>query len=170
MIGDGEILAWHEIEGTITGKKYADLVDDHIAPAFDTLKERAQGTDKRRVIYQRDGDPKRGTRALSGEGRLAEERHGIRAGRTLNEQPGDSPDVNLLDYWMWDRIVKKMNTWLAEKLKEDPDWEETKDEFRARLRETAFSIPASEIRKAMGSMVRRCKELANGDGNYIKGD
>ena len=50
------------------------------------------------------------------------------------------------------------------------DWEETKDEFRARLRETAFSIPASEIRKAMGSMVRRCKELANGDGNYIKGD
>ena len=57
-----------------------------------------------------------------------------------------------------------------QELKEDPDWEETKDEFKVRLRQTAFAIPAQDIRKAMGSMVRRCKELATGDGNYIKDD
>ena len=47
---------------------------------------------------------------------------------------------------------------------------ETYDQFKARLKRTAFSLPPEVINKGMASMKRRCVEVDRTGGEWIKGD
>ena len=43
-------------------------------------------------------------------------------------------------------------------------------QFKARVRATAESLSASELRRALGSMYRRVRGLIAGGGGWVRGD
>ena len=94
------------------------------------------------------------------------------AGIKVIEQAGDSPDTQVCDYWFWHDLNERM-------ARQEEDWEEahpgeefneTIDQFKARLRRTALRTGKRGIDKATGSMKRRCVELSEGDGGWIARD
>ena len=48
--------------------------------------------------------------------------------------------------------------------------EESYDDWKVRLKQTALALPENVIRKAMQSMRRRCLELCDNGGEWIKND
>ena len=62
----------------------------------------------------------------------------------------------------------------AEPWREEQSWpkgtEEKFEDWKVRLKQTALALPENAIRKAMQSMRRRCLELRDNGGEWIKND
>ncbi len=50
-----------------------------------------------------------------------------------------------------------------------PPRQETRAAYVARLRRTAMSVPPQQLRKIIGSMVRRCRAVVAANGGHIEG-
>ena len=48
------------------------------------------------------------------------------------------------------------------------DFKESRDEYKARLRRTALSLPRSVVGKAIADMQRRAQELKKAKGMYFE--
>ena len=48
------------------------------------------------------------------------------------------------------------------------DFKESRDEYKARLRRTALSLPASVVGKAVADMQRRALALKNAKGHHFE--
>ena len=109
----------------------------------------------------RDNDPKsRDTEA--------EEANGM---KVLRQEP-DSPDTNCLDYSIWNKVDREMALEELEWMEHNPayDWHETKQEFRNRLEWHLYMLDSSYIRRTMGSVKRRCRDIVAKGGELLIND
>ena len=81
-----------------------------------------------------------------------------------DDLPKRSPDLNVLDYSLWNEVNKRMR--LQERAFRKTK-KETTAEFKARLRKTALGVPTAVVEKAVGSMARRCKAIFDAKGDLF---
>ena len=88
-----------------------------------------------------------------------------RVGIVTDDLPRRSPDLNVLDYFLWALINKKMR---AQEAAFPAKYIETEDQFKPRLRKTALSMPAPVVKKCVGDMQRQCRLINRANGGLIK--
>ena len=151
-LGAGKVLLWHAVQKTWCGKEAAAMYSGPMARALKKEYPR-----KRSHVVLEDNDP-------SGyQCRLA------KAAKTncKIEQftiPKRSPDLNVLDYYFWSEVERKMRR--AECLWPE-DRRETREEFIRRLRRTALAVPQHSINKAIGDLARRAELLYRAKGGLF---
>ena len=77
--------------------------------------------------------------------------------------PRYSPDLNPLDFSLWDAIEEKL-------VKSKLCGLETTEQFKARLRRTAMSLPADTVRAAVQDIKVRAKLVYDAKGGNIEKD
>ena len=77
--------------------------------------------------------------------------------------PVFSPDLNPLDYSLWEEISRRMTNGAPERV-------ETVAEYKKRLRRTALRLPASLVTRAVRAMPARMQAVVNAKGYSIKND
>ena len=86
------------------------------------------------------------------------------AGITTLDLPKRSPDLNPLDFAFWAHLNKRMR-------KTEADWpvsrKETRAQYIARLRRTALATPSAFLTSIVGSLHKRCGQLAAAKGNHF---
>ena len=152
-IGHGSVLVWHVVEGTWGGKEAETLYNDVVAPA---LKKKFPT--RTRFSILEDNDP---TGNQSQRGLKAKRDHGI----NLFQIPKRSPELNVLDYFVWSEVERRMRAterrWPASR-------RETRAHFIRRLRRTAAALSRDLITKAIGDMKRRCHLLYAAKGGLFE--
>jgi len=78
--------------------------------------------------------------------------------------PARSPEYNLLDYNTWDHILRLMQAWEAS----HRDVYETPAQYRARLKQTAYSLPYADVVRALGHMRMQCISIFEARGGVIE--
>jgi len=150
ICGD-RIVLWEEVRGRWTGKAAAAMYEGPIKRALAKHRPR-----KRTWLIMEDNDP---TGFKSNAAKHAKAENGM---RTLN-QPAYSPDLNPLDFSIWEQISKKA---LA---KAQPQRETVKD-YKANLRRTALRMPRKTIRKAVAAIRGRAEAIFLARGGNIARD
>jgi hypothetical protein len=79
------------------------------------------------------------------------------------EWPAYSPDLNPLDYFLWNEVERRMMRSRVARV-------ETAPEYKARLRRTAMSIPHEVIKKAVARMKTRAQAIVDEKGHNIARD
>ena len=78
--------------------------------------------------------------------------------------PFRSPDLNVMDYYVWDAIERR----LREAELQMPDKKhESREQFIRRLRATAKSLPRDEINRAIADLARRAELLYRAKGGLF---
>jgi hypothetical protein len=78
------------------------------------------------------------------------------------EFPKYSPDLNPMDYFVWDEVQRRMD--------KNPPKLESMEAFKVRLRKTAMSIPADVIRKGVQCLRKRARQVVAAKGRDIPRD
>ena len=148
-VGQGKMLLWSVIESTWCGDSAAKLYNGALRTALKT----AYPTRKRFNVLE-DNDP---TGYQSGAAVAVKELQKI----DTYPIPKRSPDLNVMDYFVWSEIEKRMR----QQERDFPeDYRESREEFAKRLRRTAKSIPAKTINKAIGDLAWRVEKLYQAKG------
>ena len=79
------------------------------------------------------------------------------------EYPRYSPDLNPLDYSLWQQIEKQT-------LEESPKGKETVEAYKARLRTNALNLPKAAVVKAVEALPRRAQAVVDKQGGNIPRD
>ena len=82
-----------------------------------------------------------------------------------DDLPRRSPDLNILDYFIWNAVNRAMR---KQERSFKKNFKETKSAFLARLRKTALGLPSALVAKAQRSMRRRCLAIKKAKGGLIK--
>jgi hypothetical protein len=72
--------------------------------------------------------------------------------------------LNVLDYSLWHQINVALR---AQEKKFRKSKRETMEEFRARLRKVALALSETKVKKAVGSMTRRCRTISAAGGDLF---
>ena len=150
-ISNCKVVLWEYIQGRWGGAKAADM---YKGPIMKTLKKKRG--EKTSYFLVEDNDPQG---YKSGLAKAAKRSLGI---KTM-EWPRYSPDLNPLDFSLWDNIEARM-------AKTAPRGRETVVAFKARLRRVAFSTPTSEVRKMVEAVRSRAKAIRDAKGGDIQKD
>ena len=146
------VRVWHYIEeGKWNGTVAADTYANVLKPAL----VRYRG-DKRRSSVLEDNDP------TGYKSRLAQTMKASLGIHAL-QFPGCSPDLNPLDYFVWEAVESRMQ-------KNVPSGVESVDAFKKRLRRTALAVPESVIRKGVADLLPRVQWCAANGGADIPWD
>ena len=78
--------------------------------------------------------------------------------------PPSSPDLNPLDFFLWNDVERHMAKCAPKKRKESVD------EFKVRLRKVAMSTSRVLLAKTMGSIRKRVAAIYKAEGHHIKLD
>ena len=113
-----------------------------------------------KFIVLEDNDP---TGYKSGLGKQAKQGAGI----LTDYLPRRSPDLNVLDYRIWAEINSRMRTQEKSFTRAK---RETQQQYLARLKRTALSLPRSFVEKAVQDMHRRVRDIYGAGGGLIKRD
>ena len=152
-VGHGRVLVWHVICGRWGGAEAERLYRDSVAPALKKKLPRKHG-----YMVLEDNDP---AGNQSARGVRAKDELGLKLFRI----PKRSPDLNVLDYFVWSEIERRMR-------KQELRWpvarRETRPAFIRRLRRVALDMPAQAITKAIGDMTRRCALLYKSKGGLFE--
>ena len=152
-VGHGKVLVWHAVEGKWGGAEAEKLYRDAVAPALKKKLPR-----KKDFFILEDNDPA-GNQSARGKGVKKDLR------LKLLRIPRRSPDLNVLDYFVWSEVERRMRqqeaTWAATK-------RETRAAFIQRLRRTALRLSPAAINKAVGDMPRRCALLYKAKGELFE--
>ena len=108
---------------------------------------------QRNYTVVEDNDP---TGYKSGKGIRAKEEVGI----TALQFPRYSPDLNPLDYFLWEDIERRMQA-------SEPEGRETIAAFKLRLQQTAKRTSPRTIRKALLNMKKRIQAVYEAKGGDI---
>ena len=111
---------------------------------------------KRKYLVFEDNDP---VGYKSGKGIQAKANVGIKA----VPMPQYSPDLNPLDFSLWDAIEDRM-------FANHPDTVETVAAYKKRLRRTALRLSPAVVEKAMRKIPGRMKDVIAAKGYNIKKD
>jgi hypothetical protein len=112
--------------------------------------------EKKSYIMVEDNDPVgyKSGKAVSAKGAL---------NITAIQFPRYSPDLNPMDYFLWQEVEKRM-------AKNAPKRLESVQAFKARLRRTALAIPEAVVRKGVSNMKDRVKNCFANRGKHIAWD
>ena len=117
--------------------------------------EEAPGREKAKYVVLEDNDP---TGYKSNKALEAKRDLGIQA----MQFPRYSPDLNPLDFYLWDAIERRMRAAKTAPM--------SVAAYKARLRRVAMSIPEAEIREAVLSIKARAKAVCDAKGGDIAHD
>ena len=135
-VGPGHVLVWHVIDGKWGGAAAEELNRDAAAPAFKKKMAR-----KKDYLILEDNDP---AGNQSARGKAAKKDMGLK----LLRIPKRSPDLNVLDYYVWSEVERRMR-------QQEAKWRaarrETRAAFLRRLRHTAFGLPRQRSTKHLGT-------------------
>jgi hypothetical protein len=145
------VALWHYIEGPWNGEVAASV---YRGPIQKVLRRRCG--DKRRYLILEDNDP---VGYKSGKAMEAKAELNV---RTL-QFPRYSPDLNPMDYFLWQEVEARM-------AKNTPKKLETVEAFKTRVRKTALGIPEAVIRKGVSSMKNRVQNCFASKGACIVRD
>ena len=149
-ICNDKVVLWEEITGRWNAKCAEAMYN---GPIRKVLKKRRPGKKSWRIME--DNDPAGFKSSL---GRLAKKANKI---KELN-QPPYSPDLNPLDFSIWAKIQAKAL--------EGRRANETKQRYKARLRQIALRLPKPSVKEAVESIRGRAKAIFEADGQDIKRD
>jgi len=79
---------------------------------------------------------------------------------TAVQFPRYSPDLNPMDYFLWQEVEKRM-------AKNAPKRLESVQAFKARLKRTALAIPEGIMRKGVSNMKERVKNCFGKCGKHV---
>lgn len=151
-VGGGRILLWHYLPQRWNSSAAAAL---YRGPILRALKK--QHGEKRKYKVIEDNDP---TGFKSKAACDAKKEAKIEA----MQFPRYSPDLNPLDYSIWNeieaRVTRSYRTKKAESVKQ----------FKKRLRRVAMSLPEGFVRKAVASMPKRARAVVSAKGGNISMD
>ena len=150
-ISHGRIVMWEYLPKRWTGEEAAKLYKGAILKTLQ--KERGV---KRKYLVFEDNDP---TGYKSGLGMDAKAECGIEA----IPMPVSSPDLNPLDFCLWDEVSARM-------VAGAPKHVETVCEYKKRLRLTALRLSPSVVAKAVQAMPSRMRAVVDAKGYAIKAD
>ena len=150
-ISNCRVALWHYVDGPWNGNVAAQI---YKGPINKTLKKK-RGEKKRYVIVE-DNDP---VGYKSGKAIAAKAELKI----TSLQFPRYSPDLNPMDYFLWQEIEARMSKNVPKKL-------ESMDVFKARLKRTALSIPMTIIKKGVANMKQRVQNCFDNDGKFVAWD
>ena len=157
-ISGDRLVMWHEIPKQWCAKQAVDMYKESLLPALKKVHPHMASKRKPAWVVMEDNDPTGYKSKMAVKCKAA-------LGIQIMTMPKRSPDLNVLDYRIWAEINRRMR-------KTERGWpksrKESRVEFKARLRRTAFSLPRSFIKAAMQDMVRRCKLLVEEKGWYFK--
>jgi hypothetical protein len=152
VVSVDRIILWDYVEGRWNGEKAHDLYAGPIAKAL----TRVRG-DKRKYTVVEDGDRKGFT---SKKGKSGKVKAKIKA-LTL---PPRTPSLMPLDYALWSEIDRRM-------AKSDPaSGRESEDDFKARLKKTALSLPRGYVKRTLARMRANILALGEAKGYTPKND
>lgn len=149
-ISGGRVVVW-EYYTRWNGAKAAEM---YSGPILKALKKH-RGV-KASYLLAEDNDP---TGYKSGKGMAAKQEAGI---RTV-PWPRYSPDLNPLDFTLWQNISRRMDACA-------PTGRETVGAYKIRLRRMALRTPKSQILSAVRAMKKRAHAIWEADGNDIARD
>ena len=123
-------------------------------PILQTMKQRRG--EKRRYTVLEDNDPSgyKSKKALAAK---------AECGVVTINLPRYSPDLNPLDYFLWEEVEQRM-------ARNAPKGPETVVSFKRRLRRTALAIPEAVIRKGIADMKGRIGNCFKHRGKHITWD
>ena len=150
-ICNGRIAMWEYLPKLWNGKQAASLYRGLV---IKTLKKNS-GTKRRHLVFE-DNDP---VGYKSNKGLQAKEELGIEA----VPMPAYSPDLNPLDFSLWDEVERRM-------LKNAPKKVETVLAYKKRLRLTALRLPRDLVTRAVSAMPKRMRAVVEAKGHSIKDD
>ena len=162
------MLAWKYYEGKLNKAKWVQMVQEVVGPAaqklFNLQDDGSKGKD---LFVLRDNAPQ--SHATT-DGRAAEKEY--LAPVKVLEQPSNSPDMQPLDYGFWSKISRKMKKQEREWQKRHPksSWNETLEEYKARLQKTAMRLTKREVDDIMGAMPDILQDVIDADGGHIQRD
>ena len=149
---NGKIRFWHYVEGRWTAAE-AERMYHKLHKALTKAYPSHKGT----FTIIEDNDP---TGYKSRRGMEAKKKLKIQT----DDLPPRSPDLNVLDYSLWHSINAAMRT---QEKKFRKTKRETTEEFKARLRRVALSLSEDKVKKAVGSMTRRCATISAAAGDLF---
>lgn len=148
----GKIRMWKYVEGNWRGDAAAAMYQD-----LEKVLKKAYPHHHGRYEVLEDNDP---TGYKSSKGMAAKAACNLKT----DDLPKRSPDLNVLDYCLWHEINVRMR---AQERAFPKSKRETMDEFKARLRKTALGLPTALVKKAVGSMKRRCQIISKNKGELF---
>ena len=150
-ISNCRVAVWHYVDGTWNGDA---AVAVYKGPVLKALKKNRG--EKKSYIMVEDNDPVgyKSGKAVSAKGAL---------NITAIQFPRYSPDLNPMDYFLWQEVGKRM-------AKNAPKRLESVQAFKARLRRTALAIPEAIVRKGVSNMKDRVKNCFANRGKHVAWD
>ena len=150
-ISNGRIVMWEYLAKRWTGEEAAKLYRGAIIKTI----QKVRGVKRKYKVFE-DNDP---TGYKSKVGKKAKAELGIDA----IPMPVFSPDLNPLDYCLWEEISRRM-------VKGAPGRLETVQEYKKRLRRTALRLPTALVTRAVRAMPSRMRAVVHAKGHSIKAD
>jgi DDE superfamily endonuclease len=144
-----KVLMWHEVKGNWNAEQAVRMYRDKLAPAL-----RSTHPSKRHFVVLEDNDPS-GYKSKAAITAKAAEKVKVLC------LPKRSPDLNPLDYGLWAEINKRMR---RQEQKYATTKIESTQQYCARLRRTAMTLPASYLKPLVSSMKRRLADLRQAGG------
>ena len=151
-VGAGKVLLWHAVENMWCGDEAAAMYSGPLAKALE-----AEYGKKRAYSVLEDNDP---------SGYQSKKAKGAKAEKQIVPFmiPKRSPDLNVMDYYFWSQMEKKLR---EEERKWPNDRRETRQTFMQRLRRIVRNWPQEEIGKAIGDLARRAELLYRARGQLF---
>ena len=150
-ISNGRIVMWEYLPKTWSGEGAANL---YKGPIVKTLRKQ-RGVKPKYLVFE-DNDP---AGYKSGAGMAAKTELGIEA----VPMPTFSPDLNPLDFSLWDVVSRRM-------IACTPKHVETVAEYKKRLRRVALRLSPTLVAKAVKAMPKRMQAVVAAKGYSIKAD
>ena len=154
----GRVRFFHVVEGRWNGaaaaKMYAEL-----AKAMRRAFPEHAAKPRAKWLVMEDNDPT-GYKSSAAEGKKTE------LSINVLRLPPRSPDLNVLDYYVWSAINKRLR---EQEAKFPANKKESKEAYLKRLRATDLGLPPSEVKDAMRSMRRRLRQIVDTGGYLIDG-
>lgn len=150
-ISNCRVVLWEYFTGSWSGEKAADMYTGPIKAAL----KKHRGAKAYHLIAE-DNDP---TGYKSKAGIRAKEEQGIRA----MPWPRYSPDLNPLDFSLWDNVNRRMDA-------SAPAGRESVAAFKKRLRLTALRTPPAVVRKMVEAMKKKAQMIWEAGGGDIRKD
>ena len=125
-----------------------------LSPALTALQKHRGPKSKYRVLEDNDPTGYKSNAAIAAKHEVHIE---------AVEFPRYSPDLNPLDFSLWEAISSRM--W-----KSAPSGRETVDRYKVRLRRTAMRLPTTAVRKAIYDIPTRMRAIVKAKGGNIAKD
>jgi hypothetical protein len=152
-VGVGKVLLWENIDENWSGRVAADL---YSGPTKKCLKKAYPAKRSWQVLEDNDPSGYKAKRAIEAK---------VAAKITAFEIPKRSPDLNVMDYFVWSEVESRLR---KQERRWAPGRVESRADFKKRLRRVAKNIPTDVLDKAVGDMAWRVQQVFKAKGGLFE--